>query len=220
MCPDRQMISVFIDGELPSPWKEKMESHLAGCTSCEKYMENFKRIFAPVKEAATEEKALMEAAKDRVWQNMAGSLKTRKRIVAKPCTFAGIWRRKVSVSLPAAAAAMILVVMAAFLAGDRFTSRPAGIPFIAPSMANVPMAVPSATIGGGAPIANMILSSEEALPNIVPAADTGGMNMSGLLQYLGGFNTGDILILHLPYNRNFTSSGEPVMIKAAGYQRR
>ena len=28
------MLSVYLDGELPSPWKEKLEEHVSGCPEC------------------------------------------------------------------------------------------------------------------------------------------------------------------------------------------
>ncbi|GHU05470.1 hypothetical protein FACS1894147_11680 [Spirochaetia bacterium] len=34
MCPDRQILSLYHDDELPSPWKEKLESHVASCPAC------------------------------------------------------------------------------------------------------------------------------------------------------------------------------------------
>ena len=34
MCPDRDLISAFVDGEVPSPWRERIEEHLASCGDC------------------------------------------------------------------------------------------------------------------------------------------------------------------------------------------
>ena len=46
------------------------------------------------------------------------------------------------------------------------------------------------------------------------------MDLSGVLQYLGARDSGDIVILRLPETRSFMSSGEPAMIRAADYSRR
>lgn len=43
-CPDADLYSAFVDGEVPSPWKEKLESHLASCPSCEKQANRYKRL--------------------------------------------------------------------------------------------------------------------------------------------------------------------------------
>ena len=198
MCPDQQLLSVYLDGELPSPWKEKMESHLAQCPACSQRLENYKRLFAPSAENALEEKALMEAAGDRIWEKLeAGRLYSHSNVrpAGKPRAFAGagILRRRISVSMPAAAAAVVILILAAFWAGGGFVRQPNEIPAKE----------------------NMLLASDEALPGIIPASD-----MNGVLQHLGGFDSGDILILRLPESRNFFSSGDPAIIRAADYSRR
>lgn len=33
-CPDTSLYSAYVDGEVPSPWKEKIEAHLATCEQC------------------------------------------------------------------------------------------------------------------------------------------------------------------------------------------
>jgi len=64
-------------------------------------------------------------------------------------------------------------------------------------------------------IPNMAITAEtEILPDVIPFS-----GMESVLQYLGGTDTGDILILRLPESRNFSSYGEPAMIKAADYSR-
>ena len=30
-CPDKDLYSAYVDGELQSPWKEKIEAHLVSC---------------------------------------------------------------------------------------------------------------------------------------------------------------------------------------------
>jgi anti-sigma-K factor RskA len=189
MCPDRQLLSVYVDGELPSPWKEKMETHLAQCSGCKEQLENYRRLFVLSDETALHEKAQMEAAKDRVWQKLQSRRPGRRTRSFKYA--ADVWRRRVSIPLPAAAAAaVVLVLLAAF-----WMQRPAEPPAVIPTN---------------------IIASEEALPNIIPASS----DMNGVLQYLGGFDSGDILILRLPESRNFISSGEPAIINAVDYPRR
>ena len=39
MCPDNALLSAFHDGEVTSPWKEKVEAHLQECESCRKLLE-------------------------------------------------------------------------------------------------------------------------------------------------------------------------------------
>ena len=197
MCPDRQLLSVYLDGELPSPWKEKMESHLAQCSGCREHLENYRRLFALSDETALHENTLMEAAKDRVWLNLQSRQRTGSRFRAP--AYAGVWRRKVSIPLPAfgaAAAAIVLVLMAALWIRQ-------------------PAAIPSITFVPEEAVPNLILASEEALPNLMPAFS----DMNGVLQYLGAFDNGDYIILHLPESKSFTGSGESAILNAADYRR-
>ena len=182
MCPDRQLLSVYLDGELPSPWKEKLESHLARCPECRLELERYRLAAA----ADTAEQARLEAAKERVWRKLEG-----RRCSGGAVRPVSVWRRRVSVPLPAAAAMAALLIAAAFF-WPRSPAEPAAIP-------------------------GMILASEEDLetPGIMPVSD-----IKGVLQYLDGGDSGDILILRLPESRSFISSGEPAIIKAADYSRR
>jgi hypothetical protein len=50
---------------------------------------------------------------------------------------------------------------------------------------------------------------------MVPVSD-----MNGIMQYLGQEDTADFVIIRLPESRNFVSSGEPTLVKAADYSRR
>lgn len=35
-CPDADLYSAYVDGEVPSPWKEKLQSHINSCQECKK----------------------------------------------------------------------------------------------------------------------------------------------------------------------------------------
>jgi hypothetical protein len=37
MCPDRELLSAWVDGEVSSPWRESLERHLEACPSCSAY---------------------------------------------------------------------------------------------------------------------------------------------------------------------------------------
>ena len=192
MCPDPQLLSIYMDGEMPSPWKEKMETHLAGCSGCREKLENFRRFFEKNTSVLQtgEGRELMEAeietAKERVWRN----IESRRRFQPR----AGLWQRRLSIPLPAAAAAAVIIVL---LAAVWLRSG---------------FAVQSSEQGARA---NFILAAEEEdIPGIVPIAD-----MNGVLQYLGSDGS-DIIILRLPESKSFLRLGEPEIINAAGYTRR
>ncbi|MDC7235928.1 MAG: zf-HC2 domain-containing protein [Spirochaetales bacterium] len=41
MCPDSKLLSAYFDGEVASPWKEKIESHLAECSQCKDIVDGY-----------------------------------------------------------------------------------------------------------------------------------------------------------------------------------
>lgn len=41
-CPDSDLFSAYVDGEVPSPWKEKLEAHATSCPECAKRTEHYK----------------------------------------------------------------------------------------------------------------------------------------------------------------------------------
>ena len=106
------MISVYLDGELPSPWKEKLESHVSDCRECAERMEAYRSV--SFGSAGAGEDA--EGASDRVWQRLNASMKDGKRLSRRRA----IWRRSVSLPIPAAAALIVLVTALALItAGPR-----------------------------------------------------------------------------------------------------
>jgi anti-sigma factor RsiW len=193
MCPDRQLLSVYLDGELPSPWKEKMENHLAGCEECSSLLEQFRACSGILHEdsaarAGGLEQLAMLAAKDRALKNLSPHL-------VRPITRPSVWRRTVSLPLPAAAAAAAIFVFAFVFA----IMRPIGA-VNAPEEQLPTMASADSTIN---------------LDNVIPASD-----LIGVMQYLGKQDNSDYMIINLPEAGNFTSAGEPLIIKAADYSRR
>jgi hypothetical protein len=190
MCPDRQILSVYVDGELPSPWKEKMEAHLQSCAVCRDRLEGYHRLSrilgdkgAGIPGSVSKER--VEEAGERIWQKIARLDRERQNAAAR------FRYRTISIPLPAAAAAAVIfmvVLMAAIF-------------------------LPSSFIGGR----EMASSSGIDLDvhGITPVSD-----MNGVLQYLGNQDAADFVIIRLPESRSFMSSGEPTIIKAADYSRR
>jgi hypothetical protein len=203
MCPDRQILSVYLDGELPSPWKEKMESHLASCPRCRETVETWKRISGEMR--AGEEPCPQE----RVWERIRGRVKDAegpKRFFAgeesfpapSPAGLSGrslgaLWRRRVVLPFPAAAAAAAAVLV--FVIGSIFFRPPAQSP------------IPDLAVGF---LETAGIDME--LDTIRPVND-----VSGVLQYLESMDSDDIVIIRLPESRNFRSAGEPKMLRAADY---
>ena len=43
-CPDKDLYSAYVDGELQSPWKEKIEEHLVSCEKCRSVVDSYRKI--------------------------------------------------------------------------------------------------------------------------------------------------------------------------------
>jgi len=119
VCPDRQLLSVYFDGELPSPWKEKMEAHIAACPACARRLEEYRRV------CLAGEAAGLESARDRVWQKLEPCIGVDAYVPARAVRRgAAVWQRRVSIPFPAAAAAaaFFLIIAMAFLMVLRTTN--------------------------------------------------------------------------------------------------
>ncbi|MDR1108855.1 MAG: zf-HC2 domain-containing protein [Spirochaetaceae bacterium] len=123
MCPNRQLLSVYYDEELPPPWKEKMEAHLAGCPECRNILVRYRSFALDRDREEAVRNAPMEAAKTRVWQNLAPL--AEKEAPRMPRNT--LWRRSVSLPLPLAAA-MAALVVAAFTLVLRNRPAPMTVP--------------------------------------------------------------------------------------------
>jgi len=219
MCPDPQLLSIYMDGELPSPWKEKMESHLSECSVCGEKFKNFKRLQEFLKEdtdcksAVSEkflsEQELMEASMKNVWQKLeagskgAYSYRTnpygRRQLSHVNRQTENLWKRRLSIPLPAAAAAAIIIALVT------------AVWFRGGSAGNNAVAGHKVESGDRS---NLVLSAEQEVSGIIPTG-----NISDVLQYLSS-NGKEIIILQLPESSNFSRAGEPAIIKAADYTRR
>jgi len=216
MCPDPQILSIYVDGELPSPWKEKMESHFKKCPDCMAKYKNFKHLHELFKKDTTATRRYIERivdkpegersytedelreSKDRVWSSIEAKQKAGASSSRSPGGSSRIWRRRLSLPLPAAAAAAILIAFVTYLliSGQTFFHNG-----IAGKKADTSEKV------------NFILAADEEMPDIIPAS-----NIDGVLQYLNS-DGAEIIILKLPESRNFARTGEPAIIRAADYQK-
>ncbi|MDR1466441.1 MAG: zf-HC2 domain-containing protein [Treponema sp.] len=102
MCPAQQLLSVYFDGELPSPWKERMETHVASCTKCASRLAKFSVCSKSLGEKVVKS-SYEEEAKERVFKNLAPYFERRKP---------AFWSKSISLPLPTVAAAVALFVLA------------------------------------------------------------------------------------------------------------
>jgi len=196
MCPEPQLLSIYLDGELPSPWKEKLESHLAECSMCREKLANFRQLFS--KTDALEEQKLMEETKDKIWRKL--QLRRQMGTIRRRSRDYSMWQRRISIPIPmAAAAAVVVMFMTAFVMFKGSSSNNNGYAYIPVDAATTER------------MGFTVAAEKEELPNIIPTAD-----LSDVLQYLGSERS-EIIIIQLPENNSFFRVGEPAMIKAADY---
>jgi anti-sigma factor RsiW len=120
MCPEPQILSLYFDGELPSPWREKMEAHLGSCASCAGRLDRYRLLSRSMAETAG---IVPAAAGERIRWNAPNRAAPRPARLPADRTRpeAGrFWRRSVSVPLPAVAAAAAVVLALTLL----FTLKP------------------------------------------------------------------------------------------------
>ncbi len=216
MCPDLQLLSVYMDGELPSPWKEKIAAHINECAVCKEKFENFKRLQELLKKDTTQsrvyveretrnnetrgisipaesrlsEDKLIEAAKERVWKKLE---KAERHFYSREQARADLWQRRISIPLPAAAAAAVIIAIFAMM-------------WISGNLGGRNLPSDSER--------SFMFASEEETQGSVPVA-----GMEGVLKLLGSDGS-DVIILQLPESTSFLRAGEPAIIRAADYSER
>lgn len=135
MCPDRQMLSLYVDDEIPSPWKEKLEAHLATCAACSRAVDEYRELSAVIGAVPADG---LENARARVWKGLAA--RTPVSSVRSP------WSRRIVLPVPAAVAALLAVAVLAAggvgLASSSLGSEPVAV---VPNPQNI--AVPVSDIG-------------------------------------------------------------------------
>ena len=101
-CPNPDLLSAFFDGEVQSPWSERIKEHVEACHRCQQTMaqlESLRQILLADEEPPVE--APLERTRERL--HSRGTLRLWRR--RRP-----VWRKRISVPVPAIAA-MFLVFL-------------------------------------------------------------------------------------------------------------
>ena len=202
MCPDTELLSAWSDGEVPSPWKERIASHLEGCRSCADRVAGFKRLSLRLRsagkfdEAALVAKVATRLGIDRLESEPAPDA-ARTAAVRHPAAGSSP-RRHANLALPIPYAA---VAAAALLAVGILSGRMIGIPgALARGSAASPLAVATET---------------SALPASLSSGNvmSGNSTMDSLVRYLETQNAPVSITIQLPPNGSFTGGGTPMIVK-------
>lgn len=113
MCPDEQILSSYIDEELPSPWKERLEQHIAHCQVCAGKVADMARLRSLLLADQDWDTSRLSAAKERIARSLDFQGKTMVGSPALRKAVPGFMDRHVSLPLPylAAGAALLLVAL-------------------------------------------------------------------------------------------------------------
>ncbi len=106
ICPENDIHSVYLDGELNSPYKEQYLEHLQSCSSCTKKLNKLKAVQELLKEDC-KSISLSEEKLDESYQKLSTLLKFRditKKSTNTPLVF-------LSKAIPAMAAALIIAII-------------------------------------------------------------------------------------------------------------
>lgn len=123
-CPDKDLYSAYVDGELLSPWKEKIEAHLQSCEKCKLIVNFYRKMSLSLSKASAPELDLsgsflkLYAKRQATIQRMEHN---QKRATS--------WMYKsVKIPIPALAAAAILLFVCTpmVMLSTRKTLAPSG----------------------------------------------------------------------------------------------
>jgi hypothetical protein len=133
MCPDRTLLTAYVDHEVPSPWKERIEMHLDQCARCKSRVAQYRALTAALHVADAVDDAHLEQAAQRIHASLDDRLLKLSRPPHESTAFDRFFERyplismlssrRVSVPLPLLAASLLLLVFFAGLAFGLFGVR-------------------------------------------------------------------------------------------------
>ncbi|HNX73297.1 MAG TPA: hypothetical protein PK759_02845 [Spirochaetales bacterium] len=132
MCPDESLLSAYIDGEVPSPWKEKLESHVLDCPTCTVRVSEFRKLDARLQQLKSPDvEAKLAMARERIEADLRFDIadaEKSKRVPVLPQTLATghldtryerkarrNGSRRAVLSMPVLAASVLVLIFAAGL---------------------------------------------------------------------------------------------------------
>lgn len=218
-CPDPDLYSALLDGEVPSPWKEKLEAHLARCPSCAARFKAYGRIMTAIRASQKTPEASaewLEASRARLESRMASSGLSFAPQGAGSLPFTGGSNRRdwthsiVRLPLPALAAmliaALVLPASVVLLASNAKQPAATGIAAMLPAQQlqvsqNSPVYSPDSLPQS---ITGKFLVSDGRLFSMVDYAKQ--FAPDGTL-----FDNAEIIIIKLPDLTHFTGSDDRIL---------
>lgn len=108
MCPDRELLSAWTDGEVPSPWRETIERHLETCATCSQVVASMNRTHDLFTSDAETIDAFSEPLRAKVEERLGFAA------FHQPTSSGVFWKRRYSIPFPVAAAAALVLAILGF----------------------------------------------------------------------------------------------------------
>jgi anti-sigma factor RsiW len=186
MCPDRELLSAYFDGEVPSPWRERIAEHLASCAPCASVVAGYEELARALKaEDAVGEAQAVARGRARL-EGLLAAPALQSAASPEPSP----WKRSVRLPLPAAAAAVLIALAAGGAAA---------------ALALGPSRQGGAVVAASSAAATPAIAS----PGVQPSS------MDELLRYIDAHAAQVTITMNLPTGTRFDESGEPVIIRAS-----
>jgi len=226
-CPDSDLYSAYVDNEVPSPWKEKLEAHIASCPDCRKRTERY-RVIKTVLCADT------ASLSDAELETSLARLEARRKF-AEGRQVPGWTQFSIRIPVPALAA---LFLAAVFLpsyfvlktnarAASGFAQSAALLPGISVSGATISQTMKA--LSTSASVYSPDLASYANTANILDANNNRIFTMVNFARQFATdkelFSDAEIIIIKLPNLTRFSNTGEQlfstgeILPLAAGFDR-
>lgn len=154
MCPNEMLLSAFVDGEVQTPWKERLEQHIAACPSCAKKTEALRSLSVSLRNVGGEAEAqALALAKQRIAASV--NFNPPRKAPAAHGILQGLrqfWSRPVALPAPFLVLGLVALI---FMAGI-------SLGFFAPLFR------PAETLAQGSVIKSLSPNALEAISRILP----------------------------------------------------
>ena len=104
-CPDSDLFSAYVDGEVPSPWKEKLEEHIASCRECTERTNRYVRLHQLVATSCSEPALDLDASFMRL------SMRRSERLTVKQGGHFSWMNGSIRLPVPAMAALFLFALL-------------------------------------------------------------------------------------------------------------
>jgi len=103
MCPDKEILSAFIDNELEGEFKKIIQNHVSVCKKCRSEIESLNSLHKLFYDELSFNQ--IKDAEEKVWNKIVPALRTKPQ---KPY----VWQRRIAIPVPVMAAALLIFVSA------------------------------------------------------------------------------------------------------------